>query len=333
MVHNRGESCGYQVQRYSESINPASCLLLYLFYSTYTDNANPRAVSGSEYATAVPSSDQEDVVISAVMLRALMRALLGGSSDSVVDAIFVELVDCDDCGCLAVNQFFESVICCYLDNTSTSSSSSQLNLQANARSAARLLVEANRQSLGTRSSIDLDVTGRMLRNRARVVDSFSAAIHGDDDNLSSGQRWAYMYLGLNKRSQRQFLKNILDSIDRGDVVKAIKSSQPLTEALGSIVGKSSDTCGGTKKGMDVRVALRIMYLVGVSRRQGDSLIAELRHHFHRIPRSKEVWSFRESLVVPKSHRFTDCDETKFFGCGRYVRTDDLLRQIFQVCPP
>lgn len=67
----------------------------------------------------------------------------------------------------------------------------------------------------------------------------------------------------------------------------------------------------------------------MSRRQADNLFKELKNHLV-FPRSKEIWAYREQLCIPASQRFPSQMDDFSFGHARYVDTEALVNQIFQV---
>lgn len=268
----------------------------------------------------------EGLHISTTLLRALFRIFLGKESDVLVDRLFEECVENSEWGTTCASGVFDSIDRLLLGSTTDTGDGVRVIAQ---KFAAR-----NRKQLGAPScsSFDLDVTGRRMKARVRAIDEFSAAIHGFD-NCDDVSAWYFQYFSRGSKRIR-YLMHILEAAGENDVMTVVARSKKLRELLHSILILKGGHCNGVETGavVDVRATLRLMYMVGMTRRQGDSLIKELRKFYSDVPRSKEVWAYREQLVVPKSMPFTpnERDPNFDFGFGRFIDTRELLENIFKV---
>ena len=269
----------------------------------------------------------EGLHISTTLLRALFRIFLGKESDVLVDRLFEECVENSEWGTTCVTGVFDSIARLLLESTTDTTGDG-------VRVVAQKFAARNRKQMGAPScsSFDLDVTGRRMKARVRAIDEFSAAIHGFD-NCDDVSAWYFQYFSRGSKRIR-YLLHILEAAGERDVMTVVARSKKLRELLHSILILKGGHCNGVGTGavVDARTTLRLMYMVGMTRRQGDSLIKELSKFYSDVPRSKGVWAYREQLIVLKSMPFTpnERDPNFDFGFGRFIDTRELLENIFKV---
>ena len=81
--------------------------------------------------------------------------------------------------------------------------------------------------------------------------------------------------------------------------------------------------------MHILTSVVSIWQSNTSRRQIDTIYADLRRTLRSFPKREDIWLYRDQLPIPAIKSFGTRKDQAEYGHGRYVDTKELVYQILQ----